>query len=57
MSNVRNAMERKMILDPAIIASLMIDKECPYIHVSRLMVQLRKARALRVNFSTRPETG
>lgn len=57
MANVRHAMERKMAIDPATVTSLMVDKNCPYQHVSELMMELRTARALRVNFSTRPERG
>ena len=55
MNNVRHAMERKMAIDPAIVTSLMVDKDCAYINVANLMEELKWARALRVNFSTRPE--
>lgn len=55
MDTVDQAMRLKMAADPGLIASLKVDKETPYQHVSDLMIELRTARALRVNFSTRPE--
>ncbi|RMH71623.1 MAG: biopolymer transporter ExbD [Gemmatimonadetes bacterium] len=55
MDVVHQAMQLKMAADPSLIASLKVDKDAPYRNVSDLMIELRKARALRVNFSTRPD--
>jgi biopolymer transport protein ExbD len=55
MNVVHQALQLKMAADPSLISSLKVDKDAAYHNVSDLMIELRTARSLRVNFSTRPD--
>jgi len=50
-------MSKKMQEDPATIVSVRADKRAKYGIVAKLLEELKKANALRVNFATLTEGG
>ena len=52
--NLRNVLYEKRVKDPQIIIAMKIDKETPMGIVSEVQQEMRKANALRVNYSAIP---
>ena len=54
INNLRNVMYEKRVEDPQIIVAMKIDKETPMGVVNEVQQEMRKANALRVNYSAIP---
>jgi biopolymer transport protein ExbD len=52
--NLRNFLYEKRVKDPQIIIAMKVDKEAPMGIVSEVQEEMRKANALRVNYSAIP---
>jgi biopolymer transport protein ExbD len=52
--NLRNVIYEKRVKDPQIIIAMKVDKEAPMGLVSEVQEEMRKANALRVNYSAIP---
>lgn len=52
--NLRNVLYEKRVKDPQIIIAMKVDKEAPMGIVSEVQEEMRKANALRVNYSAIP---
>ena len=52
--NLRNVIYEKRVKDPQIIIAMKVDKEAPMGIVSEVQEEMRKANALRVNYSAIP---
>lgn len=52
--NLRNVLYEKRVKDPQIIIALKCDKEAPMGIISEVQQEMRKANALRVNYSAIP---
>ena len=53
-SNLRNVLYEKRVEDPQIIVAMKIDKESTMAMVNEVQQEMRKADALRVNYSAIP---
>ena len=54
VTNLRNVIYEKRVKDPQIIIAMKVDKEAPMGIVSEVQEEMRKANALRVNYSAIP---
>jgi biopolymer transport protein ExbD len=54
INNLRGVLYEKRVKDPQIIIAMKADKEAPMGTVSEVQVEMRKANALRINYSAIP---
>ena len=54
LGHLRNVIYEKRVKDPQIIIAMKVDKEAPMGLVSEVQEEMRKANALRVNYSAIP---
>ena len=52
--NLRNVVYEKRVKDPQMIVAMKVDKQAPMGIVNEVQQELRKANALRVNYSAIP---
>lgn len=57
VANLRNIVYSKLVEDPQIVVSLRVDKEADMGMITDIQQELRKANALRINYSALPTGG